>query len=67
MQRQGSRGTDALLLPALPWLKMHFMNQRMNPRTQNQRPREVWGDSTGDGWELQETLWVVRTGIGGER
>lgn len=33
MQRQEYRGTDALLLPALPWLKIHCTNQHMEPRT----------------------------------
>lgn len=58
-QTQGIGGPDALLLPALPWLKMHCVNQRTEPRTP--KP-EAWGDSTGDGWELQEKLWLVGTG-----
>lgn len=58
-QTQGIGGPDALLLPALPWLKMHCVNQRTEPRTP--KP-EAWGDSIGDGWELQEKLWLVGTG-----
>lgn len=65
MKRQESRNTDALLLPAFPWLKMRCMNQHTEPRTPKPALREVWGGSTGDGWELQETLWVVGTGGGG--
>lgn len=68
MKRQESRGTDALLLLAFPWLKMHCMNRCTEPRTPKPALREVCGGSTGDGGELQETLWVVGTGgVGSER
>ena len=61
---QGIGGTHAFLLPALPWLKMHCVNQRTEPRTP--KPK-AWGDSTGDGWELQEKVWVVGSaGVGSE-
>ena len=49
-------GTDALLLPVLPRLKMGYVNQRMEPRT----PKTVlWrgaGHGTGGSGELQEKL-----------